>query len=145
MLYFSGFIHYHHPSVASTLASMAFSQFLEYAKHTSSSRPLNLLFRLPGTLFLRDIYSCFLISFSSPLKHLLIVKPSLNNGRKIAQGSPTSPLFRISLILLHFCSLFFLSPPDIFYDDFSLSAFALLGALFCLFASPATRTMPGIW
>ena len=51
----------------------------------------------------------------------------------------------LSLILLHFCSLFFLSPPDIFYNDFSLSAFALLGALFCLLASPATRAMPGIW
>ena len=71
-------------------------------------RPLNLLFCPPGTLFLRDIYSCFFTSFGSPLKHLLIVKPSLNNGRKTAQGSATSPLLPISLILLHFRSLFFL-------------------------------------
>lgn len=91
-----------------TLASAAFSQLLEYAKHISTSRPLNLLFRLPGSLFLRDIYSCFFASFGSLLKHLLIVKPSLNNGRKTAQGSATIPLLPISLILLYFCSLFFL-------------------------------------
>lgn len=107
MLYLSGFICYHPPSAASTLASVAFSQLLEYAKHISTSRPLNLLFRPPGTLFLRDIYSCFFTSFGSPLKHLLIVKPSLNNGRKTAQGSATSPPLPISLILLHFRSLFF--------------------------------------
>lgn len=142
-VYLSGFICFHPPSAHHSSLSWPSLSSLSMP-NTSQPQGLWTYCFIRLDRFPSETYTAAFLSFGSLLKHLLIVKPSLNNGRKTAQGSATIPLLPISLILLQFCSLFFLSPPDIFYD-FSLSAFALLGVLFCLLVSPATRTMPGIW
>lgn len=124
----------HPPSAHTNPAALSFFLFLEYAKHTSVSRPLNLLLHLPRILFLRFL-QLLLHIIHSLLKCHLKVMPSWAMDRKIVQGSATGPSLSVSLTLLH--SFYHLLA--YFMIVFHCLPF-ILEALFCLPVSSATRT-----
>lgn len=127
----------HPPSAHTNPAALAFFLFLEYAKHTSVSRPLNLLLHLPRTLFLRFLRLLLHIIHSLLRCHLKVM-PSWAMDRK---------QYRALQLVHHslfpwLCFIFVHS----FYHllAYFMIVFhylpCILEALFCLPVSSATRT-----
>ena len=111
----------------------------EHVTHTSASGPLNLLFRVPRKLFFPHPRGWSFTSFSS---WLIIFKrclpwPTDRKQRKALHPIPFPPSASFSCMALSTCWHIWFC--------FFIVCLSLLGALFHLPVSLATRTMPGVW